>query len=410
MPKLLQINVSLNYLSTGKIAEGIALVAKSYGWECYTVYSGRYSRASDFPALMVSNRIEEYIHYAMSLFYDAQGLGSINATKRLIKKVKSISPDVVHLHNIHGSFINYEILFHYLQEENIPVVWTMHDCWPFTGHCAYFDRVGCEKWKTLCHACPQKGAYPPALIDGSTRNFLRKKALFGGYKNLTMIPVSSWLGGMVSESFFKGKPIQVIHNGIDLNIFKPSTSEVRNRYMIGDRCMLLGVANGFGERKGLNDFVQLSQMLGTDYQIVLVGASDKEKRNVPQNIIVLGRTEDIQGLVDLYSAADIFLNPTYEDNFPTTNLEALACGTPVITYCTGGSPEAIDATTGVVVEQGNIKALGEAIREMRKILENKVGLYSPTECRKRVETYFDKNKCFEEYVKLYDELINDNRI
>lgn len=406
MPKLLQINVTLNYLSTGKIAEGIAKVAQSHGWECYNGYSQRYYRTSDFPSLMVSNKMEEYIHYAKSLLIDGQGLGSRHATMRFLQKVKMISPDVVHLHNIHGSFINYEILFHYLRKENIPVVWTMHDCWPFTGHCTYFDRVECEKWKTFCHNCPQKRAYPPSFIDRSTRNFLKKKNLFGGYDKLTLVPVSSWLEKMVSESFLKESSVHIIHNGIDLDVFKPSTSDIRNRLRIGDKCMLLGVANGFGERKGLKDFIQLSQVLGANFQIVLVGVSDDEKMNIPEDIVSIGKTEDIQELVDLYSSADIFLNPTYEDNFPTTNLEALACGTPVITYSTGGSPEAIDSNTGLVVEQGNINVLADSIRVMNKELRCKNGLYSLTQCRMRAETYFDKNKCFEEYVRLYDKLIN----
>ena len=273
MPRLIQINVSLNYLSTGKIADGIAHIAQSHGWDCYMVHSGRYYRPNDFPSLMVSTKLEEYIHYAKSLLYDAQGLGSIFATKRLIKKLQLLSPDIVHLHNIHGSFINYEILFSYLSDNKIPIVWTMHDCWPFTGHCTYFDSVRCEQWRTQCHTCPQKAAYPRSLIDGSSRNFIKKKAVFGEYKNITLVPVSSWLGGMVSESFLKNKPIKIIHNGIDLSIFKPTFSEVRNEYRIGDKCMLLGVANGFGTGKGLKDFIQLSKVLGSDYKILLVGVS-----------------------------------------------------------------------------------------------------------------------------------------
>lgn len=405
MPKLFQINVSLNYLSTGKIAEGIAMVAKNHGWNCYTAYSGRYGRPSNFPALMVSSKLEEYVHYAKSLLYDGQGLGSKHATRRLIRKIRTISPDVVHLHNIHGSFINYEIIFQYLQEQNIPIVWTMHDCWPFTGHCAYFDRVGCEKWKELCRACPQRHSYPKSLVDRCERNFLKKKMLFGSYDNLTLVPVSSWLGDLVSESFLKNKPIQVIHNGIDLKVFRPTISDVRNRYSIGNKCMLLGVANGFGGRKGLRDFIQLADLLGPEYKVVLVGATDEERQNIPNNVIALGKTENILELVKLYTTADIFLNPTYEDNFPTTNLEALACGTPVITYRTGGSPEALDDTTGIVVEQGNVFALAEAVKEIKKRIQGKNGAFSTIECRKRAETYFNKDKCFEKYIKVYEQLI-----
>ena len=401
MRKLLQINVSLNYLSTGKIAEGIAEVASTHGWDCYTAFSGRYYRESSFPSIKVSSFIEELIHYAGSLAFDRQGLGSYYATKRLVKHLETINPDIIHLHVIHGSFINYKVLFQYAIKKKVPIVWTMHDCCPFTGHCVYFDQVGCNKWETHCCHCPQKKNYPISLgFDRSKQNFNLKKNLFSKVNSLTMVPVSEWLGNFVKQSFLGNKRICVIHNGIDLSVFKPTTSDVKKKFGIEDRFLIIGVANGFGKRKGLDDFIKLSSILGDSYKIMLIGASKDEIARIPSSIIALPRTSSQQELVEIYSAADVFANPTYEDNFPTTNLEALACGTPVITYDTGGSPEAIDSSTGIVIPQGDIEGFACAIKRLQ------VSPLLSIDCTNRASQYFDKNICFEEYIKLYDELLN----
>lgn len=400
MPKLVQINVSLNYLSTGKIAEGIAQVAAANGWDCYTAFSGRYYRESSYPAIQVSSRIEELAHYAKSLVFDMQGLGSYLATQRLVRKLKSINPDIIHLHVIHGSFINYKVLFEYAHKYNVPVVWTMHDCWSFTGHCVYFDRAQCDKWKMHCEHCVQKREYPVSIgFDRSFKNYELKKKLLSNLQSLMMVPVSNWLADFTKQSFLGNRDLQVIHNGIDLSVFVPTKSDIRERYNIGDRFLIIGVANGFGSRKGLDDFIRLSEILGDDYKILLVGAHPEEIARVPGSMIALPRTSSQKELVEIYTAADVFANPTYEDNFPTTNLEALACGTPVITYNTGGSPEAIDAKTGVVIEQGNIKAFADAIRKMR---ENPL---ASDDCIQRAAQRFDKDKCFLEYIELYNKIL-----
>lgn len=404
MPKLFQINVSLNYLSTGKISEGISQVASANGWECYTAYSGRYFKESDFTAIKVSTRIEELIHYAKSLLFDMQGLGSCYATNRLVRKLELIQPDIIHLHVIHGSFINYKILFEYACRSQIPIVWTMHDCWAFTGHCVYFDRVKCDRWKTHCKHCIQKKEYPSCIgLDRSSENFELKRRLLSDLKKLTMVPVSNWLADFTKQSFLRNKSIQVIHNGIDLSVFAPTESHVREHFNIGNKFLILGVANGFGERKGLDDFIRLSQMLGDEYKILLVGVHSDEMAKIPNTIIALPRTGNQKELVELYSAADVFANPTYEDNFPTTNLEALACGTPIITYKTGGSPEAIDEKTGIVVEQGNLKAFADAIIQMKNhpLLAR--------DCIARANQCFDKNKCFQKYIELYNRILIQNK-
>ena len=239
MPTLVQINTTLNQGSTGRIAEGIAQCAKRYGWNCYMVNGERYRNPSQFPSYMVSSKLEERLHYVISLLFDAQGLGSICATKKLIKKLRELKPNVIHLHNLHGCYVNYKLLFEYINAENIPVVWTLHDCWSFTGHCVYFDQVGCDRWKSLCHDCPQKQTYPKSLwIDNSIHNYNLKKELFTATKSLTIVPASEWLGDLVRQSFLKEKVVHVIHNGIDINLFKPTQSNIREKYKIGNKIIL----------------------------------------------------------------------------------------------------------------------------------------------------------------------------
>jgi glycosyltransferase involved in cell wall biosynthesis len=289
------------------------------------------------------------MHGLQTRIFDNHGMASKIATKKLIKQIKQINPNIIHLHNIHGYYLNYAILFEYLNELNIPIVWTLHDCWSITGHCTYFSFVGCNKWKSECYSCPQKKSYPTSwFIDRSKENFRLKKKHFTSLSNMTIVPVSNWLSDLIKESYLHKYPIRTIHNGIDLSVFKPSDSEkFKSMYNIQNKFILLGVANKWELRKGLKDFVELSNLLDSDYKIVLVGLSRKQIEQLPDNILGIERTESVEGLAEIYSAGDVFLNPTYEDNFPTTNLEALACGTPVITYETGGSPEAIDESTGI---------------------------------------------------------------
>lgn len=401
MKKLLQINAACNTGSTGKIAEQIGLLAESQGWESYIAHSARYARPTRLRDITTSKSVSEKMHYAGTLLTDGHGLYSRQDTKELVGSIKRICPDVIHLHNIHGHYLNYVVLFDYLKEADIPVVWTLHDCWPFTGHCVYFDRIGCEKWRTMCSDCPQRESYPKSLVDRSSRNYELKKKLFTSVSDMTIVPVSDWLHGLVAQSFLAKYPIHTIHNGIDLDKFKPCMSDFRKRYSLEGKFVVLGVADGYGERKGLQDFNRLSQMLGDNAKIVMVGLSEKDKEKVSGNIIGLGRTSTQQELIDIYSAADVFINPTYEDNFPTTNLEALACGTPVVTYRTGGSPEAVDEHTGIVVEKGDLDGLFQAVMG---IMVSGKSSYSKA-CVERAASNYNKADRFREYIELYDSLL-----
>lgn len=397
--KLLQIDSCLVTGSTGRITESVAQLAQSRGWECYIVHGGRYvKRPSCMKDIQSVSPSGEYLHYAESLLFDNHGLASRRATRKVVEQIKQIKPDVVQLHCVHGYYLNYKILFEYLNSTNIPVVWTFHDCWAFTGHCAHFVTAGCEKWKTGCYDCPLKGDYPKSFVDCSKRNYYLKKQLFSANQNLHIVPVSDWMAGFVRESFLKDKDIQVIKNGVDLNIFKPGTPNDGKK-------RILGVSGVWNKDKGLYDFHRLRELLNpNDYEIVLVGLSKEQVKELPKGITGIEHTESVQELAELYSSATAFVNPTYADTFPTVNLEALACGIPVITYRTGGSPEAVTPETGWIVEQGNVDAVIKIIKNLTSKEKEYINVQRQA-CRIRAELEFDKNKCFEKYLKLYNSLI-----
>lgn len=402
MPKrLLQIDSCLVVGSTGRITESIAKLAQQQGWECYIVHGGRYVK---HPSCMIDiqtvSLYGEYMHFAESLLFDNHGLASRCATKRVVEEIKKIKPDVIQLHCIHGYYLNYKILFEYLNATNIPVVWTFHDCWAFTGHCAHFVTAGCDKWKIECYNCPLKTDYPKSLIDNSRRNFNLKKRLFSSNKNLHIVAVSNWLADLTRQSFLKDKDINVIHNGVDLISFSPKKVQKPERFRV------LGVSGVWYKDKGLYDFYKLRELLDkNEYEIVMIGLTSEQIKELPDGIIGIERTTSVSGLAEYYSSADVFVNPTYADSFPTVNMEALACGTPVITYNTGGSPEIIDELSGYVVEQGDIEGAASII----KILADKNTeelLEQRRQCRLRAEQQFDKKKCFDHYIELYEGLLN----
>ena len=301
-----------------------------------------------------SSRMGVNLHAALSRLTDRVGFYSKRETARLLERLDAINPDVVHLHNIHGYYVNFELLFGWLAEHRCQVRWTLHDCWAFTGHCSHFQYVGCERWITGCYGCPQKKEYPTSLlVDSSKSNWKIKKRAFTSVSvdRMTLISPSSWLERLVKQSFLRDYPVEVRHNTVDAAIFKPIRSDFRERYGIGDRFMILGVASPWTERKGLRDFEKLAGELDSErYAIVLVGLSKQQIERVAEGVVALERTSSLQELVEIYSAADVFLNPTHEDNFPTVNLEAEACGTPVVTYDTGGCRETVSLALSTVVE------------------------------------------------------------
>lgn len=392
--KLLQLNVTANWGSTGKIAEGIGLAALNRGWESVIAY-GRYMNPSQSQLIKVGNQFDVYTHYAKARLFDSEGLGSRRATKTLINRIDELAPDIIHLHNIHDHWLNYPLLFEYLAKSNTPIIWTFHDCWAFTGGCPHFENVGCFKWKnkTCDSLCLLRH-------KSANRNIACRFESFSKVgKRLHIITVSNWLAKYASDSMFAeiGATINVINNGIDVNnVFKPCGHKDK---------MILGVSNVWPSYKGFDDFIKLREMLPADINIILVGLNQEQINSLPHGIQGISRTSNVEQLADLYRRATVFVNPTYNDSFPTVNLEALACGTPVVTYRTGGSPEAVDEKTGIVVEKGNLKGLSKAIMA---IIENP-DLYSSQNCRERAINHFNRVTQFDKYIDLYEDIINKSK-
>ena len=400
---ILQINTSVNSGSTGRIAEDIGKLLLSKNYQSF-IAASKPKRPSESKIIWIGNYLDKIMHGIYTRLFDRHGYGSVNATKSLIKHIEIIKPDAIGLHNLHGYYLNIDILFEYLIQTQIPGLWTLFDCWAFTGHCSYFDDIDCKKWETACFSCPKKNKYPASLfLDNSKLNYFGKKTLFTKPANIQLIVHSQWLKSLVEKSFLNDFPIHHIASGIDLNVFRPLINiAIKEKFILQNKQVILGVANIWDTRKGLSDFIKLYDYLSNNQKIVLVGLSERQIKKLPHGIIGIPRTESIIQLAELYSAADVFVNPTWQDNFPTTNLEALACGTPVITYNTGGSPEAIDETTGIVVEKGNIDALHQAINEVL----GKGKAYYSNNCRYRAVSLFNKDIKYVAYLDLYETMLS----
>ena len=400
MKTVLSVNLG-NFSSTGKIMVGISKVAQQDGYVTYQVYPGRKNNQSkkDNDILMCSdfgNRLCQKVAYYTGL----NGLVAFFSTLKVIRRLNVIKPDIIHLHNLHNSYINLPLLFQYIKKhDKIHVIWTLHDCWSFTGHCAYFTMARCNKWKKMCFRCPQYKEYPSSLFDNSKFMYKLKRKLFVGVEDMTLVTPSEWLAGLVKESYLKDYPVRVINNGIDLNLFKPTKSDFRIKYKINDeKFILLGVAFGWDKRKGLDVFIELEKRLDkSKFQIILVGTDDKLDGWLPNGIVSIHKTQNQTELAEIYTAADLFVNPTREENYPTVNMEAIACGTPVLTFRTGGSPEIVDETCGYVVDCDDIDGLE---KEICRICADRP--YSEERCLKKAES-FDMNLKFKEYVKLYEQ-------
>ena len=394
--RILMINSVCGIGSTGRICTDLADLLEKQGHEVKIAYGrGNVPEKYERYAVRIGTDADVRLHGVKTRLLDRHGFGSRAATVKFIEWVESYSPDVIHLHNVHGYYVNIEVLFKYLRRCEKKIIWTLHDCWTFTGHCSYFDYVGCEKWKTECFACPQVKEYPKSfLIDSSKTNFADKKELFTNIPNMMLVTPSVWLKNVVGSSFLGEYPIQVIPNGIDISVFNPTESDFREKNQLTDKKIILGVANIWDRRKGLDTFAELSKKLDEKYKIVLVGLSKKQIKALPQNILGIERTDSVKQLCEIYTAADVFVNPTMEDNYPTVNMEAIACGTPVVTFRTGGSPEMLDPLTGVVVERNDIDSLEN---EIKRITNESV--FDKNNCVQR-SAEFDKNKCFGKYVEL----------
>ena len=401
---ILQIVVEGNTGSTGTIAETIGNYIIKERWVSYIAH-GRFPRKSNSRLIKIGNNIDLLFHGLITRFFDMHGLGSKRATKKFIKEIEKIKPDIIHLHHIHGYYINWTILFKFLKKSNIPVVWTFHDCWAFTGHCCHFDYIECDKWIKGCYHCPQIREYPKSfIIDRSKKNYNQKKHFFTSLNNLNIVSVSNWLDNLVAKSFFKNTNHLFIYNGIDTDLFKPTNDNNRFRQHKGidNKFIILGVATTWNNRKGLDDFIQLSKFLKHDEVIVLVGLKKSQIEKLPNNIIGLTRTENRQELSKIYSTANVFVNLSVEETFGLTTAESMSCGTPVIVYNSTASPELICNQTGIVIPKNNILKLVEAI----SIIKDKEKLQYSNHCRARALELFNQSNNIEKYINLYKSILN----
>lgn len=382
--------------STGKIMMGIAEVARAQGHEvmCASpITTTNRDAGEDCGYYRIGTFNSRRVNVALARITGFNGCFAWFETYKLLKKIDEFKPDIIHFHNLHDSYINLPMLFSYIKKHDIPVVWTLHDCWAFTGHCPHFTIAKCDKWKTGCHGCKQYKDYPASIFDNSELMWKLKKKWFTGVKNMTIVTPSEWLAGLAKESYLKEYPIRVINNSIDLNVFKPTKSDFREKYGISpSECIILGVSFGWNYKKGLDCFVKLRNELNEQYRIVLVGTDSSIDKKLPSGIVSIHRTQNQKELAEVYSAADVFFNPTREEVLGLVNLESLACGTPVVTFNTGGSPECIDEYSGIIVEEGDdIKTIFEKKTYANIMEEN---------CIKRAQQ-FKENEVYLKYLNIY---------
>ncbi len=403
MKKILQINTTVGYASPGKIANDIGDLLLESGFESHIAYGRPPESLSNSKVIRIGNNMDNYIHVLSTRLLDNHGLASKNATKKLIAQIDALAPDLVQLHNLHGYYINIEILFSYLKQLEIPIVWTFHDAWAITGHCTHFEHVGCTKWLTGCYQCPQTNTYPNSILrDRSKKNYSDKNRLFNYAKNLNIITPSRWLADLVHQSFLKEHHISVIANGVSQEIFKPrKNKELEKKLNLKNKFVVLGVCSVWDKGKGFFDFIELSKRINEDFKIIMVGVTKKQTDLLPDSVVAIPRTADAKELAEIYSLADVYVNLTYADTFPTTNLEALSCGTPIITYKTGGSVESVTEKTGLVVEQGNLSAVIKALNHVKKVGKENY----TSDCLATAEQGFNKQKQYLEYINFYKTLL-----
>lgn len=403
--KLLQINVAANWGSHGRIAEEIGLEAMAQGWESYIAY-GRYANPSKSHIVKIGDLFDHCLHGAQSLLLDRHGLASCGPTKKLIREIEQIKPDLIHLHNIHGFYLNYPILFRYLSTVDIPVVWTLHDCWAFTGHCAWPIHGHCDRFQEQCCHCPlQSKGYPKSfLLDRSRSNFKLKKRYFRSLQDLHLVTVSRWLEQQVRLSFMQDMDIRTIYNGLDTEVFRPSGTPPTS--VTDGHPLVLGVCNAWYDWKGLDDMAALREILPDDYDVMVVGVNEDQMHRLPEGITCIRRTDSVSQLAEIYSQADVFVNPSKVESFGMTTAEALSCGTPSIVYDTSACPEVVDNLTGRVVPLGDVNALAKAVMEICSLPGREAMRQA---CRERAIRLFNRQDRYKEYLQLYNEVLQNHQ-
>ena len=395
--KIAFINSVAGFGSTGKLVSTLSMMDEVDG----KVYYGRKKDSSNAISMRFTGDIGNVTHAIGTYLFDDHGFHNAMETKRMLKDLDEFNPDIVHLHNLHGYYVHVGVLFDYLKRKNKKVIWTLHDCWSFTGHCAHYDGIGCDKWKSKCYDCPITNEYPFSWNKHNvTKNYERKKEVFTSIKdNLTIVTPSYWLEEQVKQSFLKECHVMTIHNGINLNDFKYTESSFREKYHLEDSFIVLAVASVWDMTKGIEDLKELANSLPENIKLVVVGGTLSSNTTTIENALCIPRTNTVKELCEIYSASDAFINLTKQDTFPTVNIEALACGLPVITYKTGGSPEILTEKTGIVVEKNNIEKMKEVLIELAKNNSFKI-----EDCIE-VASHYSLDKMYESYLGLYKKVM-----
>jgi len=394
--KILQINSVYGYGSTGRIVESIHKTCIKKGIDSYVIFSrlGAINSTEQEVEetdniIRVYNDKEFKEHVLKAVLLDKHGLYSNKSTYVIIDKIKEINPDIIHLHNIHGFYLNYEILFDFLKKFNKKIIWTLHDCWAFTGYCSHYEYNECNEWKTGCLNCKYSNVYPYRLLSNSKDNYIRKSKVFNSVDDITIITPSFWLKQQIRNSFLKGKVCKVITNGLSSEKFKFTKTNILEKYGIFNKKIILAVSSIWTKQKGFDEYLKLAKLINEDWKIVMVGLSKKQIKKLPKNIIGIERTNSIEDLIELYSAATVFVNLTLEETFSLVNIEAQSCSLPVITYNTGGSPETVLNKENIVDKY-----------DLNKVIEL---LNNRSFNKKR---YNIKNTMIQNYIELYYEVIN----
>lgn len=401
--KILYINTTYLQGGAARIARSLAQEVQRHGHEVLFLY-GRGISDGSVPSIRIETTAESAYYALNCRIFDNDGLCAVVPTKRIIRKIEEFNPDLVHIHNMHGYYLEVRKLFDYLHKRRIPVVWTLHDFWGVTGHCVHFLEAKCECWKYgTCKACPEKGSYPASkLLDASGRNFKIKKQVFNKIKNIAYVTPSKWMKQVLSGSFLDSDKIHAIPNGIYLGEVTVNDFDLRSMYGLTEKKIILGVANGWEKGKGLDVFLNLSKHIDANYHIVLVGFKDNVPEDLPSNVLGLKRTESFSKLAAWYETADVFLNASKQETFGLVSVEAMAYGTPVVAFDVCANREIIINETGKVIESEK-----ELVDAIESICNEDANTYADS-CRRQA-SLFSVERMTNDYLDLYSRLLGKGR-
>lgn len=414
-PHLLEVNTALTGCTTGDLVGSLSRHFSERGWDVTIAYGRRAAgeQPTNLNLLKIGNRLQHYTHALATRLMDMHGLMSKNATKKLCRFIETEKPDIIHLHNIHGYWLNYQILFETLRKHNIPIVWTLHDCWPMTGHCSHFLDVGCTEWKTGCRTscCPAKRNYPSTLgLSRNKDNFSDKKKSYGSLNNMHIITVSDWMNSIARQSMLAGNEIHTIHNGVDMDIFRRMRADEMDCYLPDEvkeidnnKKIVLTAANAWYAAKGYDAIVNYSRRMPRDVVLICVGNCSKisnKLKSIKNRIIVLDRVSDPKTMAALFNRADLFFNPSRVESMSMVNVEAIACGTPVATSAVSGMPETVNKEVGTTFDPYNYDEMVEIINRQLTVPTADYAIM-----REFIKTNFEKTKQNNKYLTLFEQLI-----